>query len=79
MPAIPTTTLDAIAELYESGLGYRAIGTKLDLSRDTVRGAVKRMVENQGLLRKPDDLPTEVLDRMELICYRISKRRSVLS
>jgi hypothetical protein len=70
--------LDTIAELYESGLGYRAIGTRLDLSRDTVRGAVKRMVENQGLLRKPDDLPAEVLDRMELICYRISKRRSGL-
>ena len=75
---IPTTTLDAIAELYESGLGYRAIGTKLDLSRDTVRGAVKRMVENQGLLRKPDDLPTEVLDRMMDLAWSISKRRSVL-
>ena len=75
MPAIPTTTLDAIAELYESGLGYRAIGTRLDLSRDTVRGAVKRMVENQGLLRKPDDLPTETLDHIVGIACRIAKRK----
>jgi len=78
VPAIPTTTLDAIAELYESGLGYRAIGTKLELSRDTVRGAVKRMVENQGLLRKPDDLPIEVLDHIVELACRIAKRKGRL-
>lgn len=62
-----------IADLQKAGRSVTSIASELNIGSSTVRYA---LAANSGKqLNQDKDFSAEQLDRMELLCYRISKRK----